>query len=413
MKLFNIYLTLILLASLTFIGCSDDSPVNSGGEGSEASSKFVIAATPTALEDVADYLLTTESLTEGSVSTLNNGIEQDGTYRYYTTNDNKYFSLLYGQGNPGAVTSYQLNGSGNLQEITDFQTETVQAFAPVQDDILMIKVPRGGNDPTAHWYRLDSNTSQFIDEGQIDVEKLSGNDEWAHFNWITQAGDKVYIPYASIKACCNNNLGTEYPDSAWVAVYSYPEMTLENVIKDDRTSFIGRYFTKGLSVDEKGDIYAFSSSVANNNGTFTSSKPSAITRIQKGSNEFDQSYFFNIREASDGHYLTNHVYTKDGNVLLMMKKEKTLYTEGHKLAVINIYDKSFRWVNGLPETSSIKNITSMNNYVSKDGNKVYTGITTEESSFVYAVDIASATAKRGLEVKGGVITSINKLDPAE
>ena len=121
MKTFNIYLT-IFLSSLLLISCSDSSPVDPGDDNENASSsKYIIAASPTApgQEGVADYLLTADSLSGGSVSTLDNGIEQDGTYRYYVTNNNKYFSLLYGQGNPGAVTTYRLNSSGKLNELSD------------------------------------------------------------------------------------------------------------------------------------------------------------------------------------------------------------------------------------------------------------------------------------------------------
>lgn len=416
MKNIHLYLSILFISILT-ISCSDDSPVDSGNDETEdPSTQYIIASSPSAYDGVADYLLTSESLTEGSVSTVGSGIEQDGTYRYYVTNNNKYFSLLYGQGNPGAVTTYNLNSSGELEQFSDFQSETVQAFAPVDDDILMMKAPRSFNDPTAYWYRLDTENSQFTDEGQIDVIELAGNGEGAFPSWLTQVDDQVFMPFSTITGQGNNAFSTSHPDSAWVAVYSYPEMELQTVIKDDRTSFIGRYFTKGLSEDENGDIYAFSSAVAtDDNSEVISTKPSAITRINSGTTEFDSDYFFNIREASGGFYLTDHVYASNGDVLLMMRdaEEKEPYTIGHNLALVNVHEQTFTWVDGLPDTSSITNVTSMNNYVSDDGNTVYTGITTEDGSFIYAIDVASATAAQGLEVEGGTITSINKLDPVE
>ena len=139
MKKCNFYY-LAMLAFFSLTGCSEDdvdNPNPGPGGGEEASSMYIIAATPVASEGVADYLLTASNLTEGSISTTGNGIEQDGTYRYYVTNNNKFFSLLYGQGNPGAVTTYQLNDEGNLDMLSNFQSETVQAFAPVNDDVLM------------------------------------------------------------------------------------------------------------------------------------------------------------------------------------------------------------------------------------------------------------------------------------
>lgn len=414
MKKINLFNLVILALSLAVVGCSsdDDTPVDNGGGETEAQARYVIAATPVASEGVADYLLTANNLSEGSISTAGNGIEQDGTYRYYVTNNNKFFSLLYGQGNPGAVTTYELGGEGALQMLSDFQSETVQAFAPVNEDVLLMKISRNSDAPVASWYRLDTETSQFVDEGQINTAALAPEGEQAFFSWLTQVGDKVYAPFFTVKACCNDTFGTSYPDQAWVAVYSYPEMELETIIEDDRTSFIGRFFTNGLSVDEDGDAYAFSSAVAVNNGDFSSTKPSAVTRIKNGATEFDETYLFDLEEASGGYYVTDHAYAGNGNFVVFMNEEKTsAYATGNSLAVINVYNKTFDWISGMPDAENITNITT-NNYVGEDG-IVNIGVTTTESSFVYNIDISTAAASQGLEVQGGNITAISKLDPAK
>lgn len=413
MKKFNFNLLVILAFSFFAASCSDDDTTDDGEDGREevAEAKYVIAATPVASEGVADYLLISGSLSEGTISTTGNGVEQDGTYRYYVTSNNKFFSLLYGQGNPGAVTTYQLNDAGDLSMLSNFQSETVQAFAPVNNDILMMKISRSSDSPITNWYRLDTETSQFVANGQINTAELAPEGEQAFFSWITQVGDKVYAPFFTIKACCNDSFGTEYPDKAWVAVYSYPEMELETVIEDDRTSFIGRYFTNGLSVDEAGDAYAFSSGVAATNGEFTSTKPSAVTRINSGSTDFDENYYFNLEEASGGAYATNHIYVGDGNFVVMMAEEKvSAYAAGKNLAIINVYEQTFNWVDGMPAPEVITNITT-NNYV--ENGTVHLGVTTEESSYVYNIDIETATATQGLQVEGGNITAISKLNPTE
>lgn len=427
MKSLTKYLSLLFIP-LLLISCDDSSLVDPGNETGPASAQFVIAATPNALDGVADYLLTVNSLAADSISLLNNGIEQDGTYRYYVTSHNKFFSLLYGQGNPGAVTTYQLNGSGGLTKLVDFQAESVHAFAPVNDDILMMKIPRSSGDSTAHWYRLSTDNSQFVADGQINVYEVADNGEMAYFSDLTQVGDQVFAPFFTIDGKGDQKFSTSYPDQAWVAVFSYPEMELQKVIKDDRTSFLGRYYTKGLSVDEKGDVYAFSSATAmNDQGDMISSKPSAITRINSGTTEFDQSYFFNIEKASGGYYLTNHIYASDGNVLLFMRDvdKKSPWTDGHRFAIANLYTKSFTWIEGLPKPSDITRVSDKANYVSEDGNTIYLGITTaadttsdgtvikEGGSYVYSIDVASATATQGLEVEGGTITAISKLEPVQ
>ncbi|NGP87705.1 DUF4374 domain-containing protein [Fodinibius halophilus] len=419
--------TLILNLSLAIFlvaGCNDspvDNDKNKSGDHSETITKFIVTAKPTALENAADYLLTADSLTSGTVSTLNNGTEQDGTYRYYTTDQEqtKFFSFLYG--NNGEVATYTLNNNGDLEKIASFQSDRVHAFAPVNKDILSMHIPgiSQQNDPTARWYRINTETVQKVDEGEINTKELAGNGEWAFFSWIKQVDDKVFAPYYSISAAGQNVFSTQYPDSAWIAVFSYPEMELQKIIKDDRTSFIGRYYTDGLSVDESGDVYAFSYSVANDDEhQFISTKPTAVTRIKDGKLSFDQDYFFNIEEASGGYHMTNHIYASDGfAVLLMTKEQNGRYDEGKRLAVVNLYDKTFRWVSGFPEASNIFKIMERNYLVSEDGSTAHIGITLkkegekgEGSSFIYNIDVANASATRGLKVEGGRITAIHKLE---
>lgn len=407
---FNYLYTFAAAITIGFSSCDSEDP-EPGPVAPVAESRFIIASTPLASDGVADYLLTAESLTQGTVSTVGNGIEQDGTYRYYVTHKNKFFSLLYGQGNPGAVTTYELNSEGSLEKLSDFQSETVQAFGPMNDDIVMAKISRSATDPVGSWYRLDADQLQIVAEGKWNQEEIADNGERAFFTWVTQVGDKLFAPYFSMKACCNDSFGTNYPDSAWIAVFDYPSMELNKVIKDNRTSFIGRYFLSGLEVDELGDTYAFSASIATSNGAMTSTLPSAFTRIKKGELEFDQSYYFNVEELADGYYITAKTYAGNGKFIVTMNKEKGAYTTGNRFGVADVYNKTFTWVTGAPSESEIVSVT-INNYSAKNG-LAYIGITTETGSWVYEFNANTATAKEGLKVEGGVITAISKLDVAE
>lgn len=412
MKTLKASLLFNLGVSLLLASCGTDNstvtPDNNGGTKEKA--KYVISALPISSQGVADYLLTADSLTGGTISTQGNGKEQDGTYRYYVTHKNRFFSLLYGQGNPGAVTTYNLNANGGLTKVSDFQAETVQVFAPVEDDVLTIKVPRSGNE-SASLYRINAEQSKIVGEAQVNIVKLAANGERAHFTWATQVGNKVFVPYMSIKGAAPDVFGTSYPDSAWVAVLSYPSLAVEKVIKDNRTSFIGRYFNNGLAVDEKGDVYAYSGSVATNSGKLTSTKPSAITRIKAGTTEFDQSYLFNVEQASGGYNITAQIYVGNGNFILMMTNaaEKGAYAVGKRLAAVNVYNQTFKWVDGMPDVAAITQVTTTN-YTPKDGKTAFIGVTLSDGgSYVYQVDAVAAKATRGLKVEGGTITAINKL----
>lgn len=393
-----------------FLGaCSDDNntaPTPDPEPGSTA--RYVVASTPIGSQGVADYLLSTSDLTKGTISTVGQGIEQDGSYRYYLTHKGKFFSLLYGQGNPGAVTTYALDDKGALQKTSDFQAETVHVFTTAGDDILTIKVPRSGNE-SASWFRINADQSKIVGEGQVNIVQLAGNGERAHFTWATQVGNKVYAPYMSIKGVAPDAFGTAHPDSSWVAVFSYPGMIYEKTIKDNRTSFIGSYFNNGLAVDETGDVYAFSPASATNSGTLTSTKPSAFLRIKTGTTEFDKSYFFNVEEKSGGYKMANQTYLGSGKILLYMYGTAHTATGNKKLAIADLYNQTFTWITGVPDVIASSSSSYNNNTMSEDKKSVYVGLNAEAGSWVYTIDIATAVAKQGLKVEGGAITAIVKV----
>lgn len=407
MNIKNFLFTAMTLS--TVLGCSKDETENPAEKGN-----FIVAVTPVAATGVADYLLTANSLDTGKVTTAGQGVEQDGTYRYYVTHKNKFFSMLYGQGNPGAVTVYNII-NGNLNKIANAVTETVQAFAPVNDDILMMKISRNYTNPVTNWYQFNTNNSTIGNQGSINTADLANNGELAFFSWIKQVGTKVYAPYFTVKGCCSATFGTDYPDQAWVAVYSYPSMTLEKVIKDDRTSFIGRYFTDGLELVENGDVYAFSSSVATSMGTNTtmnSTKPSAVTRIKSGTTEFDKSFYINFEELSNGLNITNWLYVGNNKFITFsnLKQDKGAYNVGNIIGVLDVSAKSWKAVTGLPNTIEVKGYTT-NNYSDEGGRYGYIGLNlTSGIGYVYKIDVNSASAARGLRIEGGTITAIEHLD---
>lgn len=397
------------LVALAFAAVFSSCKKNDSEQVAENPGNFVLAVTPVALTGVADYLVTANSLESGTVSIIGNGVEQDGTYRYYVTLGNKFFSLLYGQGNPGAVTVYGIN-EGKLNKLSDFTAATVHAFAPVNNDILMVRVPRAyaaTGATLANWYIVSSTTNLQTAEGTLDAVAPSGNGEIAHFSWLKQVGNKVYAPFFSITG---RTFETEYPDYAGIAVYSYPSMQYEKTIKDTRTSFIGRYFTDALQVVENGDTYAFSSSVAVKGGVLTSTKPSSITRIKSGTEEFDQSYLMNFETASNGFVITNWLYVGANKFVANIEPKATrgAYTTGKRLAIVDVVNKTVTPVTGFPEAANIASVTTTN-YSPKNG-LGYIGVNlTDGTTWVYKVDAATNQATRGLKVEGGLITAIQNV----
>jgi hypothetical protein len=380
----------------------------------EGNFQYVVVATPEgSTGEGADYLLQTGSLTKGSITTVGAGLEQDG-YRYYAFHKNKVFSFLYGQGNPGAVTTYELDGNGALKLFSNLQTETVQVFGTYGDELILIKCPRSFASVNAGIYRVDAVNPQIVATSYIDVAQLAGNGEMAHFTGAYQVDDKIYAPYMCIK---DNMFATDYTDSTWIAVLSWPGLTLEKVIRDDRASYIGYYFAlRGVAQIENGDVYTFSTSPVGNDesGIISSTKHSAALRIKKGADGFDKSYFFDIQEKSGGYHLNRAFYLSGTKFLLTIYPDKDVtprYGDISTLrfAIVDVETQSFTWVAGLPQPEQLVHVSRLP-CIAEDGTSIAFGLTVaDEYPHVYTIDVATARATKGLEVVSGSITSIGRL----
>lgn len=406
------YIKSLLVLSLVagFTACSSDdnsTPNPDGGEnGGEKVERFVIAAASTEHVGVADYLLTVDNIDSGTVSIKNNGVEQDGAYRYYLTTKNKFYSLLYGQGNPGAVTVYTLNENGKLVKGNNFVTETVQVYGAMNNDFIMWKVPRSGVE-TAPWYIVDTDKDYITSQGVINTVELANNGERAHFSGLTQIGNKLAAPYFSMRGISGDVWGTSFPNTAWVAIYDYPSMKLDKVITSDKSSYIGAYFKNGLVQDEKGDGYAYSSAnVKGDKDQLLSKNPSGILKIDGKTLEFDNNYFWDIEKATNGYIVNNFVYAGKGNFIARLENRSS---KEIKYASLNVYTQTYKWIEGLPAGLKDLGFDDKGSYSEMDGKTVYIAITTGEGSFVYKIDADNATATRGVKVEGGNVTSITKL----
>ena len=111
-----------LLVGGVFTSCSDDDPVNpdnggngngnGGGSTSEAVSSYVVAAS---VGD-ANYLLTADTLGDGSISAKNNGLTTESGTQWIFYKDKYLYRLVYNQGNAGVTSSYVLNTEGKVKE---------------------------------------------------------------------------------------------------------------------------------------------------------------------------------------------------------------------------------------------------------------------------------------------------------
>ena len=99
----------VMLTGGLFTSCSDNEipAPDEGGKG-ETKNTFVIPASTTASGNTTNVLLTAESVDEGTITTLNNGLVNDGATQWVFYKDQYLYGLTYNQGNAGDTRSYIL-----------------------------------------------------------------------------------------------------------------------------------------------------------------------------------------------------------------------------------------------------------------------------------------------------------------
>lgn len=390
-------------------GCSkDDDGPNPGTEPeTHTESKYVIEGSSLSGGlSGPSYILTADDISSGTINITGNGVELHEITSAIFQN-NTLFSLVYGLTAQGPITTYKLDADGKLAKGVTLNVPTANVFGRIDDDaIITCAVPRELSSPMANFTVIDAVNPQIKKTASLNAITLrEGTGEMASFNALTKVGDKIFAPYMSIGGTGGTGgYGSKYLDSTWIAVLSYPELAVEKIIKDNRTSYIGAYFGMfGVDQLDNGDVYTFSTAPTG------STKPSAVLKIKNGTTEFDKSYFFNLEAASGGHKLVRSSHIS-GNLFLAEMYDEVGKASGKvRLAIVDVVNATFEWVSGSPTYSA--GMLNTPTYVEDDGKSVVVPISETPNNFtLYIVDATSKSAKKGAEIKGmAIFSAISKL----
>lgn len=449
----------LLVAGFTLASCSDSDDPNPGnGNGDEIASAYVIAAT----SENANYLLTSDALNTGTVTTSKNGKEtQSGTsWIYYQ--DKYLFRLVYQQGNPGIGSSYILNNQGGIVERD--HTYTIQrftSFGTYKNYVMTSSTGDLGSGADANGYLPKGFLLSYFEvesgeystnQEEIRAENYLDNGEFVTLAGILEANNKIYsapipmglsqfgtkaeggkyVKYPDLVKKENGGSNsssykkdelqwTQYPDEAWVAIYNDEKLTNPTLIQTDKISYAcGRFksaYYQTIWAADNGDVYVFSPSYAK---TMTDDRqkttlPAGVVRIKAGTAEFDSDYYCNLEEQTNGNSFLRCWHIGGDYFLLLMFDVP--FTEGFsssntsatQLAVFKGSTKELKYVTGLPDENTIKGFADAPYY---ENGKAYVGITTTSEDYhsVYVIDPVTATATEGLKVQADQIKAVGKLN---
>ena len=398
--------------SLALMACGDDDKVtNPEATTGPTEISGITMAFKTTGGDETEFIITRDDILSGEVSAIGEGIEQTG-WRFYYPVGKTLFASGYSDDNQCA--GYINDGSGTLAKKGEFIFENaLEMFGHSNDDqtLLAMEIPRAG---------FANRRLHFVDVNTVFVTKIVGTQIFASSSdslvaWPTALqvrGDKLFVPFHKLDAA--GFFTTPSPDSAFVAVYSYPDVGSEpeKIIADSRTSNIGvNGATTGLIETASGDLYSFSSGAAMAGFSPASTKPSGILRIRSGSTDFDPDYFFDVEAATGGGKLfwfdhiggeraIARIITQDGGLWAAFGRE----VFNQQLAILDLANQTVTEVANVPLHA--KRYSSP---VMVEEGKVYVSIETASEAHVYQVDIATATATKGARINGKTIKGFYRL----
>jgi Domain of unknown function (DUF4374) len=405
---FSFTITIQLLFSLITLfflltACSDsDSPTEPEG-GDDGSITMSLKTTG---GDENEYIVTKDNIMEGEISAVGNGIEVTG-WRFFYQVDKTLFASGYSEDNQ--CTAYVKDEEGNIVSKGGFVFDNSLEMFGSSDDgqtLLAMEIPRAGfAERKLHFVDVNSGYVSKIIGTKIFESQSDSLTAWP--TALQVRGNKLFVPFHKLDAL--GYFSTPSPDSAFVAVYPYPDVTAEpeKIITDSRTSNIGvNGATTGLIETENGDLYSFSDGGEMAGFSPKTSKPSGILRIKSNATDFDPGYFFNIKEATSGGSIFWFDYVggnkaiarilTDDNGGLWSAFGRDVFSQ--KLVIIDLAAQTITDVANVPLHA--KQYSSPVTVI--DG-KVYMSIETASDAYVYQIDIESATGTKGAKILGRTI----------
>ncbi|HRO47207.1 hypothetical protein [Agriterribacter sp.] len=340
----------------------------------------------------ATYVVQTGSVTEGTLTTVNNGIAT--TLSVFTSRDGYYYAIDYSS--PSLVKFTSDNKTTNIIAETPFtqiQMAGWSGFFTWKDSKTLVMLNLNNN--RFEYAELNVESMSITRSGDINIPAPAVAEDYYWGCNAVFVGSKLYIAYLKqIKA------NDELPEKAYVASMDYPNVTDVTISSDDRFNYPSPYglFTQSNLV-YNGSAYFITSPTFWAIGNIGA--PNGIFRVLDGGTQIDDSYFYELTDPD---------------------KEETigLYDLGNGKAIVKVLDKTrlaayadYSAVN----TASYyavdfinKSKTRIDIPVSRSGayqwnvliddGKAYIATNAGDGYYVYEYDPATSTVKKGLKLEG-------------
>lgn len=454
-------LTFTAMIGLALTSCTDDEP--SLGGGTVEKGEYVIASSVTASGNTTNVLLSSKTLDDGTVSTINNGLVNDGATQWVFYKNQYLYGLTYNQGNAGTTRSFYMSPSYDIVARSgEYAVKRFTTYGIFDKYIITASTGDGytgyadenGYLPKTFLFSYldvpaETYTTNNTQEKAYLSENFLGNGEFVTLAGVLEHNNKIYsaaVPMGLSQYGSATEGGkwilpgnedlvktedggshsssykkgelqwTQYPNECWVAIFDNESFTTKTLIKTDRISYAcGRnksQYYQTIWAADNGDVYVFSPSYAKtmDDARQQTTLPAGVVRIPGGTQDFDD-YYCDL-EAQSGGKSFLRCWHITGDYFLMLMYDRPLTEEdfaANQLAIFKADSKKLTYVTGLP---SGELISGFGNAPYAENGVVYMTVTTTDGHpAIYKIDPASAVATKGLTIEATQVSGVGRLSP--
>lgn len=460
----NYFLTGLFVTAMTGLAltaCTDDEP--SLGGGTVEKGEYVIASSVTASGNTTNVLVSSKTLDNGTVSTINNGLVNDGATQWVFYKNQYLYGLTYNQGNAGTTRSFYMNANYDVVARSgEYAVKRFTTYGIFDKYIITASTGDGytgyadenGYLPKTFLFSYldvpaETYTTNDTQEKAYLSENFLGNGEFVTLAGILEHNNKIYsaaVPMGLSQYGSKADNGkwilpgnedlvktedggsnsssykkgelqwTQYPNECWVAIFDNEKFTAKTLIKTDKISYAcGRnksQYYQTIWAADNGDIYVFSPSYAKtmDDPRQQTTLPAGVVRIPSGTQDFDD-YYCDL-EAQSGGKSFLRCWHITGDYFLMLMYDRPLTEEdfvANQLAIFKADSKKLTYVTGLP---SAELISGFGNAPYAESGVVYMTVTTTDGNpAIYKIDPASSVATKGLTIEATQVSGVGRLSP--
>ncbi len=451
---------LLLAAAVALASCDNEGGPTANPPAGDTR-PYVIAATVTMSNNSTPVLLTAESLEQGTVSPVNQGLVTDAASYWVFHGTDYLYGLAYNQGNAGLTRSFVMGSDYNVvARPKEYAVNRFTTYGIYDSYILTSSTGNGA----AEWADsngyipkmflvsyLDTQAETYasnIPDKKYLAENFLGNGEYVTLAGFQQRGSQLFaaavpmglsqygaaaeggkwVKYPDLLKAEDGGSNsssykkgelqwTQYPDECHIAIFDDKSLTGKKIISTDKISYAcGRnksQYYQMVWATESGDVYVFSPSYAK---TMADSRqqttlPAGAMRIKAGEDDFDSNYYLNIEELSGGRSFLRSWYIGGSSFLLQMYDAP--FALGGKapsalsLAVLDVEKGTLRFVEGLPQS-----LSSFGKAPFMENGTAYMPVTvTDGYPAIYRIDPETATAVKGAVIEVTSLDGVGKLLP--